>query len=46
MLPLIMVSVFRRAGAVSEVTRLQQYALHLFACDHMSKRLLVVKGEE
>ena len=46
MLPLIMVSVFRRAGAVSEVTRLQQYALQLFACDHMSKRLLVVKGEE
>lgn len=46
MLPLIMVSVFQRAGAISEVTRLQQYALHLFACDHMSKRLLVVKGEK
>ena len=46
MLPLVMVSVFQRAGAISEVTRLQQYALHLFACDHMSKRLPVVKGEK
>lgn len=41
---LVIVSVFQNAGTVSEVTRLHQDGLRLFACD--SKSLLVVKGEQ
>lgn len=44
MLLLITVSVLQNAGTVSEVTRLQQDGLRLFACD--SRSLLVVKGEQ